>query len=91
MIILIIAWLMLMSIASFLLMGIDKQRAKSGAYRISEKTLWLSAIAGGGLGAWIGMNHFRHKTKHDNFRIGLPLVTLLQLALLVYLYIEKLN
>ena len=49
---------------AFALMGIDKKRAKQSAWRISEKALFLPAILGGSVGAILGMQIFRHKTKH---------------------------
>ena len=61
-------------------MGLDKLRAVKGEWRISERSLFLLAAAGGSAGALAGMFLFRHKTKHMSFRIGLPLILLLQLA-----------
>ncbi|WP_099158722.1 DUF1294 domain-containing protein [Virgibacillus ndiopensis] len=73
------------NIVGFLLMGIDKQKAKKHIWRISEKTLWITAIIGGALGSFLGMKSFRHKTKHTLFRIGMPLLTILQLVTYVYI------
>lgn len=64
---------------AFALMGIDKSRAKRGKWRIPEKTLFLSALAGGSLGSIAGMQFFRHKTRHAVFTIGMPCIFLLQL------------
>jgi len=65
-------YLLVMSVFAFILMGIDKRRAEKGAWRISEKTLLLAAVLGGGIGSFLGMNIFRHKTRHLSFRILLP-------------------
>ena len=73
--------ILLMSLITFCLYGIDKYKAKRGAWRISEKTLLLSALFFGGIGALLGMHLFRHKTKHWYFRILIPLFTILQLSL----------
>ena len=62
-----------MSLVAFALYGIDKSRAKRGAWRISERTLLLSALLMGGPGAWAGMEFFRHKTQHPRFRVLVPL------------------
>ena len=57
-------YLVAVNIVAFALMGIDKKRAINHAWRIPEKTLFLSAILGGSIGAIAGMQVFRHKTKH---------------------------
>ena len=76
----------------FAMMGIDKQRAKKRMHRISEKTLFLSAIFGGGLGGILGMLLFRHKTKHLSFKIGIPLIFVLNTVtyVLVLLFARQL-
>lgn len=74
---LMIAYLILMSIIGFVMMGIDKQRAIKKKWRIPERTLILIAFAGGGLGAFFGMYVFRHKTKHMKFVVLLPLSAVL--------------
>ena len=63
---------------AFALMGADKKRAKRGAWRISERTLFLSALLGGSIGANLGMRVFRHKTKHWYFVLGMPLILFVQ-------------
>ncbi len=73
------AEMLLASVLSFSLMGIDKRRAKRQEWRISEKTLFWIAILGGGVGGTLGMFYFRHKTKHWYFRYGFPLLAVLQL------------
>ena len=67
-------------------MGIDKKKARNGEYRISERTLWIVAVIGGGTGAYLGMKQFRHKTKHASFKWGLPVLMVIQLGLLVTTY-----
>lgn len=63
--------------------GMDKYRARLGLWRVSERTLLLSAFALGGIGAMLGMLLFRHKTRHLRFRILVPLAFLLTGAALV--------
>lgn len=77
-----IIYLLIINIIGFVLMGIDKQRAIRGAWRISEASLFLTAFLGGALGCTLGMQRFRHKTKHWYFRYGLPAITLVQFILL---------
>ena len=76
-----------MNLIAFALYGIDKRRAKQGAWRISEYTLLLIALLGGSLGALLGMRYFRHKTRHRKFRYVIPLILLLQLGLGLYLFL----
>ena len=67
--------------------GLDKQKAKQRKRRISEATLMLSAALMGGVGALLGMRAFRHKTKHLKFKIGVPLLLILNIAVVcVYFY-----
>ena len=77
-----IYWAVL-NLAGFAMMGIDKKRAIRGAWRISEASLFLTALLGGALGCTLGMHHFRHKTKHWYFRYGLPAIFLVQ-AYVIY-------
>jgi len=72
-----------MNLAAFLLMGEDKRRAKKGAWRIPEKTLFLVTGLFGGLGGTLGMFLLHHKTRHWYFRIGFPVMLIAQAALLV--------
>lgn len=72
---------MIINIVAFFLMGIDKKKARTGAWRIPEKTLFLSAILGGSIGSVCGMQLFRHKTKHKSFVIGMPAILVVQLSL----------
>ncbi len=85
MIYVILALIALMNLLAFALMGIDKARAKRGAWRIPEKTLFLAAALFGGIGGTAGMFFFHHKTKHWYFRIGFPALALVQIGALVLL------
>lgn len=78
-------YLAAMSIILCAMMGIDKLCAKMQKRRIPEKTLFAFAILGGALGGTVGMYSFRHKTLHKSFAIGFPLLTLAQIAGVVYL------
>ena len=66
-------WLLIINAAAFLAYGLDKLLAKLKARhekvpRLPERNLLLLAIVGGGIGAWLGMEVFRHKTQHRSFR-----------------------
>lgn len=74
----------------FLLMLIDKQKARKNRWRIPEKTLLGVAAIGGSVGSLLGMYLFRHKTLHRRFSIGIPLMLIAQIAILVYLWAKLL-
>ncbi len=74
-----------MSAFLFVLMGLDKARARRGTRRVAEKTLFVFALLGGALGGTAGMFLFHHKTRHWYFRLGFPLLAAAQLALVVWL------
>lgn len=82
-----VLYLVLINLAAFLLMGIDKFRARRELWRIPEKVLFGSALLGGSVGAIAGMFFFRHKTRHLSFRLGLPVILLLQIVLYIWLQI----
>ena len=73
----------------FILYGSDKSRARRNQWRISEKTLLLTALCFGGAGAFAGMRVFRHKTQHTRFRILVPLMMIIQLLILGMLIFIK--
>ena len=75
--------LAVMNLLAFALMGVDKLKAKKGAWRIPEKTLFLVTALFGGLGGTLGMTVFRHKTKHWYFKLGFPALLVVQVVLLV--------
>lgn len=80
-----ILYLVVINVVAFLAFGLDKLKAKADAWRIPEKTLLGLAIIGGSVGAILGMRTFRHKTRHKQFSVGLPVILALQLILVVLL------
>ncbi len=82
-----IVYYLIVNIVTFILYGIDKSRARRHEWRISERTLLTFAFLGGGIGAYLGMVVFRHKTRHRSFRFLVPLAILLHLLLFGYLYL----
>ena len=78
-------WVLALSLADFVLMGVDKRRAKRGAWRVKERTFFLLALLGGSPGALLGMWAFRHKTRHWYFKFGLPAILSAQIALGLWL------
>lgn len=77
--------IILMSVVGFASMGMDKAKAKKKQWRIPEKVLIMIAFLGGGVGSFLGMRYFRHKTKHVKFTILLPIACVLYLAMFVYI------
>lgn len=79
-------YLVIVNALGFLLMLIDKSKAKNNRWRIPEATLLGIGAIGGSLGCIIGMRTVRHKTKHPQFFIGLPVMMAVQLLLLYLLF-----
>lgn len=69
-------------------MYIDKNKAKKGSYRISEKAIFITALLLGAVGVYIGMYKFRHKTKHPSFTVGIPLCIIINI-LSIYFILSK--
>lgn len=72
------------NIIVFLLYGIDKYKAVKNKWRISEKVLLICAVLMGGIGAYLGMRAFRHKTKKPIFKIFVPILAVLNLVIIFY-------
>jgi uncharacterized membrane protein YsdA (DUF1294 family) len=77
-------YLVIINIIAFALMGIDKKRARNKEWRISEATLFVTALLFGSLGSNIGMRVFHHKTKHWYFVIFMPLIMVVQVVILAF-------
>ena len=81
-------YLVTINAVTFFVYGIDKWKARRSRWRISEASLLLLAVLGGSLGAWLGMQVWRHKTLHKKFRYGIPLIIIVQVAIGVWLMIK---
>ena len=82
-------WSLLMSIVTFIFYGLDKFYAKTGRWRIADKTLYFCALLSGALGALLGMRCFRHKTKRSDFWFINGLALLLQIGVICYFLYKK--
>lgn len=83
-----IYYLLVINAATFIIYGIDKYKAKKAKWRISEATLLTMAAVGGSIGAWLGMNAWHHKTQHRKFKYGVPIILLIQIALMIYFHLN---
>lgn len=81
-------YLIAINIATFFEYGIDKWKARRSKWRIPESTLLTLAVLGGSIGAFLGMRTWHHKTMHNKFKYGVPLIINLQVVLAVYIYIR---
>ena len=81
-----IFWLIFVNLLALILFGFDKYRAKHRQWRIPEGFLFLVALLGGSLGAVLGMDLFRHKTRYPRFHRGLPILFFLQFILCLYIF-----
>ncbi|MBP5538850.1 MAG: DUF1294 domain-containing protein [Bacteroidales bacterium] len=81
----VVIYLLGINILTFLVFGIDKRKARKGKWRIPEATLIGMSVAGGSIGALLGMHLFRHKTQKRKFTLGIPAILLAQ-AFLAYFF-----
>ena len=81
-------YLLLINAAAFLLMLADKRKARKNRWRIPERTLILTALLGGSIGALLGMYTFRHKTRHLKFTLGIPAILIAQLSLAIWIFLK---
>lgn len=77
-------YIVFINLVTFFLFFIDKRYAKKGKQRISESTLFGFVFFGGGIGAFVSMKTFHHKTKKMKFLFGIPFITLVEYVLLIY-------
>lgn len=80
-----VIYFFIINLFAIFLMKYDKVKAINNQYRVSEKTLFLIALILGGIGIYIGMYLFRHKTKHVKFTVGIPLIIILNILTIYYL------
>ena len=78
-----VIYLLLINAIGFILMLVDKIKAKKNLWRTPEATLFLLAVIGGSIGSILGMYTFRHKTKHIKFIVGMPLILAAQIVIAI--------
>ena len=79
----VIVYLVVINVATFLTYGIDKWKAKKSLWRIREASLLGLAVLGGSIGAWLGMKVWHHKTMHLKFKYGIPLILVVQIVIVL--------
>ena len=84
----IIAYLVFISVVTSSITIADKIKAGKGSFRVPEKTLFIFAFLGGSVAEYITMKIIRHKTLHKKFMIGLPLIIILQLLIVAFIFSE---
>ena len=80
---LLLSYFIAVNLIGFVLMGIDKYKAKKRGFRIPEATLFTIAVIGGSIGSIAGMYAFRHKTRHRSFVYGMPFILFVQIVLII--------
>jgi uncharacterized membrane protein YsdA (DUF1294 family) len=73
----------IINLIGFLLMKIDKLKAKKGKWRISERTLIIFSIFGAH-GILAAMVLFHHKLSKKKFYILVPILSLFQMFLILW-------
>ncbi len=81
-----IIYAIIINLAGFIIMGVDKNRARTDKWRVKEKTLFFIAFIGGSVGSILGMQYYHHKTKHLRFVFGMPVILFIQIALIIYIF-----
>lgn len=81
-----VIYLLLINVIAFFIYGIDKRRARKDQWRISENILLGVALLGGSVGALFGMCVFHHKTRKKKFNVGVPMILVMQVAVLLIYY-----
>lgn len=82
---LLLGLILFMNIIGFIIMGMDKYKAKKKLWRIPEKIFFMVAVFGGAIGVYAGMLFFRHKTKHWYFMLGVPAILLAELIITFFI------
>lgn len=79
----------MINVVAFFVYGIDKWKSQHDRWRVPESMLLGLAAIGGSVGAWLGMKVWHHKTQHKKFKYGVPVMLLIQISLVVWLFFSK--
>lgn len=81
-----LVYLFIINAVGFILMLVDKYKAKKNLWRVPERTFFLVAVLGGSIGCLLGMYAARHKTKHFQFILGMPLILAVQVVACILIF-----
>lgn len=81
----VVIYFIIINLAGYIIMAVDKRKSVRNKWRIQEKTLFAISLFGGALGMLLGMRSFHHKTKKTMFKVGIPLLAILNIAVYIYL------
>ncbi len=79
-------YLLIISVISAIAVTVDKTAARNGERRISEKSLMTLAAIGGGVAMYITMRIIHHKTRKNKFMVGIPVIVMLEIAVVAIIY-----
>ncbi len=81
-------YLGIISLISIIVCFYDKKISKKNRVelRIPEKVLLILSALGGSVAMLITMLLIRHKTKHFKFMVGIPVIIIMQIALIAGAY-----
>lgn len=78
-----ILYLLLVNLLAYIMFNLDKWYARTGGWRISERSLFAACLVGGSIGGYLGMRLAHHKTLKSSFSFGIPLLMCLQILLIL--------
>lgn len=79
----------MINVVAFFVYGIDKWKSQHDRWRVPESMLLGLAAIGGSVGAWLGMKVWHHKTQHKKFKVGVPVMLLIQISLVVWFWVTR--
>ena len=85
----VLPYLVVINVATFFTYGLDKWKAKRSKWRVREAALLTLAVLGGSIGAWLGMKVWHHKTQHKKFRVGIPIIIIVQAIIIWYFFFRS--
>ena len=84
----IIIYMLVINIIAMLSIAFDKSAARNGEERVRESSLMLLAFLGGSPGMYVAMYLFHHKTRKKKFKIGVPIIFLVQATAFLLWYFK---
>jgi len=82
-------YLVAVSLLAAIMTAADKRAARRGLRRRRERTLLFVAVIGGSVAMWMTMRLIRHKTQHAAFMVGIPVMVILQIAAVLFVWWQR--